>query len=75
MVGNLEIIALREEAEDALGSAFDLREFHDVVLRNGPIPLSILRDEVRSWLEWKAVEGAAPAEAAPASTARASGIS
>lgn len=51
MMGSLEIDRLRAEAEEALGERFDLREFHDVVLRNGAIPLSILRDEVHEWIE------------------------
>jgi uncharacterized protein (DUF885 family) len=50
MMGSLEITALRDRAETALGDDFDLRAFHDVVLRNGPLPLSILREEVESWI-------------------------
>jgi prolyl oligopeptidase len=49
MVGKREIMALREEARRALGPRFDLRDFHDVVLRNGAIPLSTLRTLVREW--------------------------
>ena len=49
-MGELVISRLRAEAEEALGERFDLREYHDVVLRNGAIPLSILEEEVRSWL-------------------------
>ena len=42
-VGRLEIERLRAEAETRLGSAFDIREFHDRVLESGTIPLSLLR--------------------------------
>lgn len=51
MMGSLEIFALRAQAEEALGDRFDVREFHDVVLHNGAIPLSILRREVQTWIE------------------------
>jgi uncharacterized protein (DUF885 family) len=46
MIGRLEIDDLRAEAKQALGPAFDMRSFHDAVLLNGSIPLSVLRDEV-----------------------------
>jgi uncharacterized protein (DUF885 family) len=42
MVGRLEIQRLRAHAADALGSAFDLPGFHDVVLGNGKLPLAVL---------------------------------
>jgi uncharacterized protein (DUF885 family) len=49
-MGELKIRALRQEAEKALGPRFDVREFHDVVLSNGAIPLPVLEDQVRAWL-------------------------
>jgi uncharacterized protein (DUF885 family) len=49
MIGKREIFALREEAKKAMGPRFDIREFHDVVLRNGAIPLSTLRRIVHEW--------------------------
>ncbi len=49
MIGKREIFALREEAKKAMGPRFDIREFHDVVLRNGAIPLSTLRQLVHEW--------------------------
>jgi uncharacterized protein (DUF885 family) len=51
--GGLEIFALREEAERALGDRFDLREFHDVVLRNGAVTLPMLRESVEAWIAEK----------------------
>ena len=41
-VGMMKILALREKAKIALGDKFDLRDFHDVVLKNGAVPLDIL---------------------------------
>jgi uncharacterized protein (DUF885 family) len=49
-LGRREIARLREEARRALGPAFDLRAFHDVVLLNGELPLSVLRALVRDWI-------------------------
>jgi len=41
-VGMMKILELREKAKNALGPQFDLRDFHDVVLKNGAVPLDIL---------------------------------
>lgn len=41
-VGMIKILELREKARSALGDKFDLRDFHDVVLKNGAVPLDIL---------------------------------
>ena len=54
--GGLEILALRREAEAALGDAFDIREFHDRILENGTIPLVNLRAHVESWIATKRAE-------------------
>ena len=55
-VGEQEILALREEARQALGDRFDIREFHDRVLENGSITLGMLRERIERWIaEKKAV--------------------
>jgi uncharacterized protein (DUF885 family) len=51
--GGLEILALRRQAEEALGDDFDIREFHDRVLENGTIPLGNLRQHIEAWIESK----------------------
>ena len=52
-LGELEIRALRRRAEAALGAAFDVREFHDVVLGDGTVSLGVLRSQVDAWLTAK----------------------
>ena len=51
--GALEIMALREQAQEALGDKFDLRAFHDEVLKDGPITLPMLREKIARWLKAK----------------------
>ena len=53
-IGELKIRQLRKEAEQTLGESFDLREFHDVVLRGGAIPLAALERQVRNYIKAKA---------------------
>jgi len=50
MIGGLKIRELRTRAEQALGAKFDVREYHDVVLRNGALPLDILEEEVDRYI-------------------------
>lgn len=52
-IGMLRILELRAMAQKELGPNFDLREFHDVILTNGPLPLNILGEQVRVWIEKK----------------------
>jgi uncharacterized protein (DUF885 family) len=49
--GALEFFALREQAKQALGERFDIREFHAVLLENGTVTLPMLREQVGQWLE------------------------
>ncbi|EIE99960.1 DUF885 domain-containing protein [Saccharomonospora glauca] len=50
MVGRLEIQRLRSEAEQTLGERFDIRDFHDLVLGGGALPMTVLEDVVRTWV-------------------------
>ena len=49
--GQLEMLRLRAEAQHRLGTAFDIRGFHDALLGQGAIPLPTLRDVVGDWVE------------------------
>ena len=50
-MGELKIKELRRKAESALGDKFDLRDFNDVVLQSGALPLDILEQRVNEWLK------------------------
>jgi uncharacterized protein (DUF885 family) len=54
MIGRLEIVRLRRGAEARLGERFDIRQFHDVVLGGGMLPLSALADRVERWVARRA---------------------
>jgi uncharacterized protein (DUF885 family) len=49
-VGMLKLIELREHAKRELGAKFDLRAYHDLVLKNGALPMSLLEENVRAWI-------------------------
>ncbi|WP_054684762.1 DUF885 domain-containing protein [Rhodothermus marinus] len=53
-MGELTILRLRREAETRLGDRFDLRDFHEVVLRQGDVPLGTLERLVHAYIEQKA---------------------
>lgn len=52
-VGMNKIIELRKNAKEKLGEKFDIREFHEVVLSNGAVPLNVLSDLVDEWIASK----------------------
>jgi len=52
-IGQLRIRELRNKAQAALGSRFDVREFHSVVLRDGSLPLSVLAAKIDRWIATK----------------------
>jgi uncharacterized protein (DUF885 family) len=54
-IGQLKIRELRASAEKQLGEKFDVRAFHDTVLENGAVPLSVLEPHVKNWLGKQAV--------------------
>jgi prolyl oligopeptidase len=56
-VGQLKIRALRTEAEQKLGSRFDVRKFHDTVLATGAVPLDVLEKNVHAWIETQLASG------------------
>ncbi len=49
-IGELKIRELRTRAEQQLGPRFDLRHFHDAVLRQGAVPLDVLETQVNDWI-------------------------
>ena len=49
-IGSLKIMELRRRAENALGDRFDIRKFHDIVLGEGTLPLSLLEAKVDRWI-------------------------
>jgi uncharacterized protein (DUF885 family) len=52
-VGQLKILELRELAKKELGAKFDIREYHDLVLKDGAVPLDLLEENVRAWIARK----------------------
>lgn len=50
-IGQMKILALRHEAEQALGPRFDLRAFHDMLLGSGALPLDVLEQQVHAWVD------------------------
>jgi uncharacterized protein (DUF885 family) len=49
-VGQMTISRLRAKAEGELGPKFDIREFHDQILRDGSLPMSVLEAKIDRWI-------------------------
>lgn len=49
-VGELKIVELRRRAEQALGDRFDIRAFHDLILAQGQLPMTLLEQKVDGWI-------------------------
>jgi len=52
-IGMIKILDLREAAKAKLGDKFDIREYHDVIISSGPVPLSIMEERVDAWVASK----------------------
>ena len=50
-IGEIKIRELREKAETALGEKFDIREFHEIILNEGTITLSIMEKRINSYIQ------------------------
>ena len=50
-IGMLKMQELRAYAESKLGDNFSIQAFHDIVLKNGAVPMDILQDIVVQWVE------------------------
>jgi len=59
-IGQFKILALRDEAAKELRDKFDLRSFHDALLANGALPLSILDDQMKAWIAREKLPHAPP---------------
>ncbi|MCX6352316.1 MAG: DUF885 domain-containing protein [Bacteroidetes bacterium] len=55
-VGMLKIMQLREDAKKKLGAKFSIREFHDLILTAGPVPLSVMQELVEDWVKTKSAK-------------------
>jgi len=65
-LGQIEILRLRDEAKEKLGARFDIKAFHDAVLRNGAVPLPVLRQDIEEYIAQAGqAPGAAPVKAQP----------
>jgi uncharacterized protein (DUF885 family) len=50
-IGMLKILELRELARSRLGKKFDIRRYHDLILKNGAVPMDLLEEIVGAWIE------------------------
>lgn len=61
-IGAMKIVELRDKAKEKLGPRFDIRDFHDVVLGSGPLPLDLLEQNVDVWIEAASADGTAASQ-------------
>ena len=52
-IGQMKMKSLREEAKRELGERFNIRDFHDALLRHGALPLDVLEQRMRKWMAAK----------------------
>jgi len=52
-IGMIKILELRQKAKELLGEDFEIKDFHDFIIENGEIPLTILEDNFKKWIETK----------------------
>jgi uncharacterized protein (DUF885 family) len=50
-IGELKIMEMRRKAEQALGNKFNVRAFHDEVLKDGAMPLQIFQAKMNTWIQ------------------------
>ncbi|WP_430417069.1 DUF885 domain-containing protein [Parasphingorhabdus sp.] len=50
MIGKLKILELRERAQSKLGDRFTMGDFHDIILKSGPVPLNIVEERIDHWI-------------------------
>ncbi len=56
-IGHIKMVELRERARQQLGDRFDIRAFHDLILGNGSLPLTVLEASVDDWIRTQAAAG------------------
>ncbi len=52
-IGQLKILELRKKAQDEMGDKFDIKKFHEIVLKSGVMPLALLEKEIEAWIASK----------------------
>lgn len=57
-IGMLKILQLRKLAKEELGEKFQLKDFHDQILKNGPLPLDLLEQELKEWIKTQKAKAA-----------------